>query len=93
MSSINDGLFLAGMIAILFFIVKIGSRYIIKDSEIVEHNGIKYVVKDTVVVFLCAICSIYGFTHYSGLMNKTPSEIIGGSSASDPIVFTDNPQF
>ena len=46
MSSINDGLFLAGMIAILFFIVKIGSRYIIKDSEIVEHNGIKYVVKE-----------------------------------------------
>ena len=80
-------LFLVVIISVLFFFVKmIEMKYIEK-----EMKPLKYIVRDTIIVFLASFLPIYGFFSLNGPI----SEILGvqDSNISPTQVFTDMPGF
>ena len=79
--------FLAVIITVLFFFAKmIEMEYIEK-----ELKPLKYIVRDTIVVFLASFVPIY--TYFS--LNGPISEILGvqDSNMTPTQVFTDTPGF
>jgi hypothetical protein len=74
--------YIAGVIAILFFVIKlIEMRLIESDSK----KPFKSIVKDTILVYLSVVSA--------NLLISYLNPVIKESTSSTPMVFTDNPQF
>jgi hypothetical protein len=74
--------YIAGVIAILFFVIKlVEMRLIESDSK----KPFKSIVKDTIIVYLSVVSA--------NLMISYLNPVIKESTTSAPMVFTDNPQF
>lgn len=74
--------YIAGVIAILFFVIKlVEMRLIESDSK----KPFKSIVKDTILVYLSVVSA--------NLLISYLNPVIKESTSSTPMVFTDNPQF
>lgn len=75
--------YIAGVISILFFVIKlVEMRLMESDSK----KPLKNIVKDTIIVYLTVVFA----NMVIGYLNPVIQEV---SSPSQPMVFTDNPQF
>ena len=76
-----DNLFIqAGIIAVLYLLIKFGEmRLILKETK-----PIKLLMRDTVIVYISAICGMYIIDQF--MLQGEPSKVI-------PKAFIDNPTF
>ena len=75
--------YIAGVISVLFFVIKlVEMKFIDTDSK----KQLKNIVKDTIIVYLSVVLA----NTVIGYLSPVIQEV---SSPSQPMVFTDNPQF
>ena len=81
------------VVASLFLIVKLMEEYYTKRSI---EAGIKFIVRDSIIVFLCAMFVNIGLiafeSHFVNIMNmitQTKTQTVEGATE----IFTDNPGF
>jgi hypothetical protein len=75
-----DKFLISLIISLLFFVVKIIER-----NSSSEPSPVKYLVRDTIIVYLCSACTLFmvdKFSNYKTNIDKT-----------DPVVYTNNPDF
>ena len=74
---------IAGTISVIFFIVKfIEMRFVDKESV-----PLKYLVRDTVVVFFSVLAGLFVLDQLKPVIDENLTQV------SNPAVFTDNPGF
>ena len=79
--------FIASCIAILFCLAKIVEMKFVEK----EFKPLKFIIRDTSIVFGCAVISIFGFSHLNGSINDFMNVVTDtktmNSSATE--IFTD----
>jgi hypothetical protein len=84
-------LIIASCVAILYCLVKMAEMKFIEK----ELKPLKFIIRDTAIVFGCAVISIFGFLHLNGsinnFMNIVTETKVMNSAATE--IFTDAPGF